>query len=90
MAEPVNEVAVVRGYHAHVYYDAGSKEAAARDRNRMAEPGRSQGRHVGGACRASVADVRGFGTLEIGVIRWRLFWEVRWRLSSVSKSGGCL
>lgn len=30
MAKPINEVAVVRGYHAHVYYDAGSKDAAAR------------------------------------------------------------
>ena len=37
MAEPVNEVAVVCGYHAHVYYDAGSKEAAARLREAIGD-----------------------------------------------------
>jgi DOPA 4,5-dioxygenase len=29
MAGPFNEVDTIRSYHAHVYYDAGSKEAAA-------------------------------------------------------------
>ncbi len=37
MAEAINEVAVVRGYHAHVYYDAGSKEAAARLREAVGD-----------------------------------------------------
>ncbi len=37
MAQPINEVAVVRGYHAHVYYDAGSKEAAARLREAVGD-----------------------------------------------------